>query len=129
MSAADINPFVDLVIATGSAPQQTYTWDAENRLVRVEPTPGTEQAGNYRTEFAYDYLGRRVEKKVYVRNAGNTAWVLGRHSKYVWTDWLLLLELNGLQSNSIVRKHTWGLDLAGQNGATLFRDLPFHSPS
>jgi RHS repeat-associated protein len=30
--------------------------------------------------------------------------------------WLLLEELNGLSSNAVTRKYTWGLDLAGQSG-------------
>jgi RHS repeat-associated protein len=30
--------------------------------------------------------------------------------------WLMQMELNGLQSNAVVRKYTWGLDLAGQSG-------------
>jgi len=38
-----------------------YAWDAENRLIRVEPvTPVDEISG--KVEFAYDYTGRRVRK-------------------------------------------------------------------
>ncbi|MBK9128164.1 MAG: RHS repeat-associated core domain-containing protein [Phycisphaerales bacterium] len=35
----------------------------------------------------------------------------------MWSDWLLLMELDGLQGNAVLRKYTWGLDLAGLNGA------------
>jgi RHS repeat-associated protein len=49
-------------------------------------------------------------------------WVLTEHRRFVWGGagtggWLLLLELDGLNSNAVVRKYTWGLDLAGQSGA------------
>ena len=42
------------------------------------------------------------------------------HRKFVWggTDaagWLMLMELDG--SDNLVRKYTWGLDLAGQHGS------------
>jgi len=30
--------------------------------------------------------------------------------------WNLVMELNGLNSNSILRRYTWGLDLTGQSG-------------
>ena len=52
------------------------TWDAENRLTSVAPGAGTEEAGDQKVAFTYDYLGRRVAKRVYewdnalVRTAG-----------------------------------------------------------
>lgn len=40
-----------------------YSWDAENRLIAiVPPNPSN---GDTRIEFSYDYMGRRVEKRVY----------------------------------------------------------------
>lgn len=36
---------------------QTHVWDAENRLIRIEPA-GSPQDGSKRIEFAYDYLCR-----------------------------------------------------------------------
>lgn len=35
----------------------TQTWNGENRLIRAVK-------GNVKLQFAYDYMGRRVEKKV-----------------------------------------------------------------
>jgi len=43
---------------------RAYTWDAENRLFRIEP-PGEPGVGDRRIEYVYDYLSRRVEKRVY----------------------------------------------------------------
>ena len=79
-----------------------------------------------RAEYVYDYLSRRVERKVYTWMVMPPQWVLSEHRRFVWggtggssaSGWLLLMELNGLQSNGVVRQYTWGLDLAGQNGST-----------
>ncbi len=44
-----------------------YTWDAEDRLIRVQTRSSAFVAGalGRRIDFAYDYLGRRVSKPVY----------------------------------------------------------------
>ena len=60
----DVNPFVSLLSTGNAAVDQTFVWDAENRLVRVEPT--TPINGDKKVEFKYDYLGRRVLKRVLV---------------------------------------------------------------
>ncbi len=39
-----------------------YTWDAENRLVKVESRSDTPQASWRRVEWTYDALGRRVRQ-------------------------------------------------------------------
>ena len=39
------------------ATQWTFTWDAENRLIATEKSDA-------KMEFKYDYMSRRVEKKV-----------------------------------------------------------------
>src|SRR5690606_23302037 len=44
--------------------QFVYTWDAENRLVAVEPA-GTPGPGDVKVTFGYDYQNRRVWKKVF----------------------------------------------------------------
>ena len=51
------------------ATQWTFTWDAENRLIAAESP-----AGATRLEFKYDYMSRRVEKKVYSGSTGN--WIV-----------------------------------------------------
>jgi hypothetical protein len=44
----------------------TYTWDGENRLTQMQPTSLAVSSGvpNYLLVFAYDYLGRRMQKRV-----------------------------------------------------------------
>ncbi len=101
------------MLGTGNAGlSQTYTWDGENRLVGVWPTPGTERDGHRKVEFGYDYLGRRIRKQVWTYNAG--VWAEPVVRRYVYHGWRVVLELNG--DNQPLRKYTWGLDLAGLNG-------------
>ncbi|MGD8454627.1 MAG: RHS repeat-associated core domain-containing protein [Phycisphaerae bacterium] len=109
----DINPFTSLQNSGSTA--VAYEWDAENRLVAVTPVAPT--AGDRKVLFKYDYLGRRIEKAVYDWDSGGSAWeaVPTEIRRFVWSGWLMLLELDG--SDDVIRKYTWGLDLAGQNGS------------
>jgi RHS repeat-associated protein len=72
--------------------------------------------------FAYDYLGRRIEKQVFDWDDQAADWQASPsvQRKFVWGGteaggWLMLMELDG--SDNLVRKYTWGLDLAGQSGS------------
>lgn len=76
---------------------------------------GRQQAGNLKVEFVYDYLGRRVAKRVYTYVGGQ--WALSRHRKFIWSGWLMLQELDGSLGDMVLRQYTWGLDLAGQVGS------------
>ncbi len=62
----------------------------------------------------YNYLGRRVGKTVY--NWSGSAWQVVASHKFIWTGWMLLMELDGLSNDAVVQTYTWGLDLAGLNG-------------
>ncbi len=72
----------------------TQTWNAENRLIKAEK-------GSAKLEFVYDYMGRRVEKKVY---NGTT---LTSHIRFVYDGYKLVEELNGLSNNAVMRRYTW----------------------
>jgi len=65
-------------------------------------------------------MGRRVRKQVY--DWISSAWSLSKDTKFVYDGWNLLLELNGLSSDAVLRKYTWGLDLSGQAGNNQSRD-------
>ena len=118
----DINPFTILLSGAGSGAgglRAEYTWDAENCLIGVTPLAPT--ADSKKVEFQHDYQGRRIEKLVYdwnVDDPNNPYWETTPAvvRRFVWSGWLLLMELNGLNDNAPVRKYTWGLDLAGQMG-------------
>jgi hypothetical protein len=111
----DDDLFAALLSGGNAAMYQVYTWDAENRLSKVEPG-GTPQSGQYKAEYKYDWQGRRIEKQVWSYSNG---WTQTEHWKLMYADWLPLLELDGLDSDSVERQYTWGLDLSGQMGNTV----------
>lgn len=76
----------------------TYTWDAENRLIKAEYS-------DTRIEFTYDYMGRRTNKKLYGNN------VLTSETKFTYDGWNLVAEYNG--SNVLQNSSLWGEDLSG----------------
>jgi RHS repeat-associated protein len=58
-------------------------------------------------EYVYDYIGRRVEKKVYSGSVGN--WVLDEHLKMLYHEFNLIEKLDALNSNAIVQKFVWSV--------------------
>ena len=103
----------------------SYTYDEENRLITMTETSAAATAGFPDTTitFKYDYLGRRVEKKV-VRGTTTES-----HLRFVWRGWLLVAELNAASNNALVKTYTWGPDISGSfggaggnGGVLIFRD-------
>src|SRR5262249_18393422 len=91
-----------------------YSWDAENRLTGVRHVaPG---AGLKSVSFEYDYLGRRVRKRVWDDTPPPHSVSPVQDRRFVYDGWLPVLELDGMQNNKVLRRFTWGLDLSGQNG-------------
>lgn len=77
----------------------------------------TPPAGTRKAEYGYDYLGRRVQKRVWTYAGGSWATPVVR--RFVYQGWRIMLELEGGMGvppvNTVLRRYTWGLDLAGQN--------------
>ena len=84
----------------------TYTWDGENRLVSLESGTGVSPVTRIKVEFSYDYIGRRISKKVY--NWVTDNWSLVTDYKYTWNGWSLIAVLNA--SNQLQRSYCWGED-------------------
>lgn len=81
----------------------TQSWNGENRMFQAIK-------GNAKLQFAYDYMGRRIEKKVF---DGET---LSKHTRFVYDGYKLIEELDALTQNATLRKYTWqpeslGLDV------------------
>jgi RHS repeat-associated protein len=107
--------------------QWNYAYDAENRLIRAETRPNllafAAPAGpvptveSRRLEFAYDYLGRRIEKVV-KSGFNGTTYATTTTTRFVYEGWNLLVEYNTTFSGSTatlaaIRRYTWGLDWSG----------------
>ena len=66
-----------------------------------------------RLEFKYDYLGRRVQKKV-LNNWTGTSGATVTHLKYVYDGHNLIAELDAsVNSKPVLSTYVWGLDLSG----------------
>jgi len=87
-----------------------YDWDGENRMAVARNYATTPVNGSQKLDFTYDYLGRRVGKKV--STYSGTAWVINSDTRFVYDGWNLLAELNGAASYATVRSYTSGLDLS-----------------
>ena len=90
----------------------TYTWDAENRLIRMDAESGAVGAGfpNRWVEFKYDYLGRRIQKRSVNVTAGTDT-----YRRYLYDGWNLVAEFDATATNcgALRRSFTWGLDVTG----------------
>jgi hypothetical protein len=86
----------------------TYTWDGENRLVKMVSIAWTQPSGGYLAnatfpaitlEFAYDGLSRRVQKKT-IRNGA------AEMEGYLYDGWnvLMISNLNPTNSAHLARK-------------------------
>jgi RHS repeat-associated protein len=84
-----------MTLASGS---WTNTFNAENRIIAQEKSDA-------RLEYVYDYMGRRVEKKVYSGSVGN--WVLDEDLKFVYDRYWQIEELDALNSNAVAKKRIW----------------------
>jgi hypothetical protein len=106
-----------------------------NRLAAVIPKNPVDESK--KLKFTYDYMGRRVRKRVFdwdpAAGGGAGGWTDTPETdrRYVYYNWLLLMEYEG-QDNTKLYKYVWGLDLGstgvspdlGQAGGTLDRPPP-----
>jgi len=95
-----------------------YTWDAKNRLIRVQSRSDTPQASWRRVEWTYDTLGRRIRQTTSDGSSGS--WVVTEDLKFVSDPVLFGRHIAELRAsdNALVRSYVWGLDLSGlQEGA------------
>ncbi len=84
-----------------------YTWDAENRLVGVEPMVPTNNAN--KLEFTYDYMGRRVQKVLYCYQTN--VWRVAADQRFVYDGWNMIQQWTTSDANQTTN-FVWGLDLS-----------------
>ena len=90
----------------------TYTWDAENRLARMQSSQMSSNCGApvMALDFAYDAGGRRTAKTVSCWTNGG--WTVLSKLRFVYDGWNLVAELNAT-NNSVIRTYAWGTDASG----------------
>ena len=91
------------------------TWDAENRLVKVESFANAPAGSKRKVEWTFDGLGRRVRQTEFVWNASTNDYQLSTDTKLVSDGWRNIAELNAT-NNALLRSFAWGLDLSGSLG-------------
>ena len=74
----------------------TYTWNGENRKIAAEKS-------DQKLEFAYDFMGRRISKKVYTGSVGN--WTLASEKKFVYNGYKQIAEFDS--GNVLQKTYTW----------------------
>lgn len=87
-----------------------YSWDAENRLTGMTAVAASPATAKKQLEFAYDYAGRRIQKKVYSWNAGSSTFQLTSTTKFVNDGWNTVSELDA--SNTLIKSYIWGQDVS-----------------
>ncbi len=92
------------------------TWNAENRLISTY----SDTAGK-KLEFAYDFMGRRVEKKVYT-GSSTTSWTLSSHERFVYDIYKLIEKLDATSSNAVQQKFLWQPSAVGFDISLLITD-------
>jgi RHS repeat-associated protein len=88
----------------------TFTWDAENRLTRMQSISGAPIGASNRLTFVYDAMGRRISKVTETFVSG--AWNITLSNRFIYDGWNLLAELNST-NNAVINSFMWGLDLSG----------------
>ena len=90
-----------------------YTWDAENRLLRVQSRSDTPQGSWRRVEWQYDVMGRRTRQ---ISSDGSSGtWQVTEDLTFVSDPLLFGRHIAELRApdNALVRSYVWGLDLSG----------------
>lgn len=93
----------------------SYTWDAENRLIKMETAAqtGTNPLPGMRLVFSYDGLSRRCKKEVY--STQPSSWTLTLREHYVYDGWNLVLTARENNAPTpVVKRHAcyvWGPDI------------------
>jgi RHS repeat-associated protein len=118
ISPAFVFPAYDLDGNLTQDERWTYTWNAENQLIRQETRwqgasaiPGMPIL---RLEYKYDAYRRRIEKKVSTWSSQANAFQQTKLTRFVYDDWNLIAEWEAEPVDmGLVRTYHWSLDLSG----------------
>ncbi len=85
-----------------------YTWDAENRLLSMTSLSGAPSGSLLQLTFAYDYMGRRIQKMV---STNNGSYIGEYTNKYAYDGWNCVATMS--PSFTLSNSFLWGSDLSG----------------
>jgi hypothetical protein len=91
----------------------SYTWDGENRLIKLTtlPTAVTAGAPNTMLDFSYDYQNRRIGKKVTTTTGAATT---VKNERFLYDGWNMVADFATLGTViGLQNKYVWGLDNSG----------------
>jgi RHS repeat-associated protein len=86
-----------------------FTWDGENRLIRM--IANTAAGPQQRLDFEYDWKGRRISKKVWNNTVGTGSPAVDQ--RFVYDQWNLLTITDS--SGAATHSFMWGTDLSGSS--------------
>jgi RHS repeat-associated protein len=92
-----------------------YTWNRENRLVKVESLPDIPDADRVAVVNLYDPMGRRIQKSVSSGYSGGT-YSTTNVTTFVWDAYNIIAEMSDLSTGGgagYTNAYTYGLDLSG----------------
>ena len=107
------NPETNAFDADGNLLQDRrwdYTWNGENRLVKMTSRSGAPADSRLSLEFRHDWQGRRARKTVSRWDTDH--WSLLTDHSFLYDGWNLLAEVNPT-NNTMIRAYAWGLDASG----------------
>ena len=93
----------------------TQIWNGENRLVEMYNDTA-------KLTFSYDYMGRRIEKKVFQQTGG--IWAPQKSLQYVYDGYKLIEEIDTLPDEKpVIRRYTWQPESQGADLPLVVTDV------
>ncbi len=94
-----------------------HTWDAENRLVRMQTKASAVAAGapNQTIDYTYDFRSRRIGRKCSTTvGSGENATTTITETRYLYDDWNCVAEFSPLEPSGLKldASYVWSLDLS-----------------
>ncbi len=92
-----------------------YTWNRENRLVKVESLPSVPDADRVSVVNLYDPMGRRIQKSV-SRGYSEGTYSITNVTTFAWDGYNIIAEIHDVSTEGVsgyTNTYTYGLDLSG----------------
>ena len=116
MAPESFNPTYDADGNLTNDGRWDYTWNAENRLIKMETTATARAAAVgvpwIIIENTYDYMGRRIVRKQTDKDAGGTVTNTAEHH-YRYDGWNCIARTTATATWDAAIYYTWGTDLSG----------------